>query len=208
MSLAGRLAGTCALVALPFAIAETQLVSGPDTTPFRRGQWALQFGGGLSFGSLGAVRFTSPRAAWVFDVRLDGGHGASSSRTTTGTGDTTLESFTSRASASVRAGRRVYAGRGAQVVSFAVLGVIGSFVHDAGGLEGSYTIERNGWSAGAFGEVGATYLVSPRLGLGATASASATYQRSTVKDSRGGSSRGWDYRLAAPGIALVATLYF
>lgn len=206
MSLVGRLAGTCALVALPLSTAQAQITS--DTTPFRRGQWGLQFGGGFGFGSLGAVRFTSPRAAWVFDLRLDGGHGANRYRTTTGTGDTTLESFTSHATASVRAGRRVYAGRGPQVVSFAGLGVIGSFAHDADGREGDYSIERNGWSAGAYGEVGATYLVSPRLGLGATASASATYQRSTVEDSRGGRSRGWEYRLAGPGIALVATLYF
>lgn len=46
-----------------------------ETTPFRRGQWAAQFSGGFSFGSLGFLKFSSPRRALVLDLRVSGSHG-------------------------------------------------------------------------------------------------------------------------------------
>ena len=53
-----------ALAAIPgFLIAQVP----PDSQPFHRGQWAMQFGGGSDLFSLGVLLFTSPRSAWLLD---------------------------------------------------------------------------------------------------------------------------------------------
>jgi hypothetical protein len=193
------------LLALSLSMAYAQTPSPADTTPFRSGQWALQFTAGSTFGSLGALRFTSPRKAWLLDLRVDGGH--SHNRVTTPTGPA-REAFTSWADVTLRVGPRYYAARGNRLVSFAGVGVVGGFTHDAGGEEGGPSAESNGWTAGAFGDLGATYLVLPRLGLGGTATLSAAYSRSTSRTSGGSRARHWDYRITGPALALVATLYF
>ena len=196
-------------LALSFSMAYVQSPSPADTIPFRRGQWALQFTAGSTFGSLGALRFASPRKAWLLDLRVDGGHSHDHVTIPTGpTTDTTLDRFDSWANATLRVGPRYYTARGTRLVSFAGVGVIGGFTHYADGEEGGSAWERNGWTAGVFGDLGATYLVSPRLGLGGTATLSAAYSRWTSRGSGGARSRRWNYRITGPALSLVATLYF
>ncbi len=50
------------------ALAAAQNLATPDTPPFHRGQWGMQFGGGFSIASLGVLRFTSSTRAWLIDA--------------------------------------------------------------------------------------------------------------------------------------------
>src|SRR5258705_3326299 len=140
----------------------------PDSLPFRRGQWAAQFGGGARFVTLGVLRFSSPRSAWVLDARVSGGHGHFEAIFTDSTGDTTITSFNSVASVTFRVGRRFLRTARGAVVTFYGLGVLGGFSHDASG-NGRSAQESHGWHAGAFGELGGTYLVTDTFGIGVTA---------------------------------------
>jgi hypothetical protein len=180
-----------------------------DTTPFRRGQWAAQFGGGFSLVTLGVLRFSSPRSAWVLDARVSGGHGHSESTFADSTGDTTFTSFNSNAGVTFRAGRRFLRTARQAVVTFFGFGVLGGFSHDASG-SGRSVGESNGWSAGAFGELGGMYLVDDNFGVGVTADAAVMYNRSISKFTNFPPSRRttWSYSASAPNIRFVVTLYF
>ncbi len=179
-----------------------------DISPFRRGQWALQFSGGSSFTGLGALRFTTSTAAWLFDARIDAGHGNSRITVTTASGDTTVESFNSLANVTLRIGRRAYASRGDRVLTFYTLGVSGGFSHNAGGQFGGPGGESNGWNAGVFAEFGGSYLLTPRFSLGGLGTLAVNYSRSATRSTSSYRSRDWSYRVSAPGLVFVATLYF
>ena len=196
------------LLAAPLALAAQESPI-PDSTPFRRGQWAAQFGGGASLLTLGVLRFSSPRSAWVLDARVSGGHGHSASTFADSTGDTTITSFNSNAGVTFRVGRRFLRTARRAVVTFFGVGVSGGFSHDAGG-SGRNVGESNGWSAGAFGELGGTYLVNDNFGVGVTTDAAVTYNRSTSKSTSPPSVRRttWSYSASAPNVRFVATLYF
>ncbi len=72
-----------ALLLLP-ALAFAQDSSSTNATPFRRGQWAAQFQAGISFGSLGFIKFRSPTHALVLDFRINGAHTEDLTRDSTG----------------------------------------------------------------------------------------------------------------------------
>jgi hypothetical protein len=167
------------LAGCPLAAA-AQDASATDTTPFHRRQWAAQFSGGVNLATLGALRFTSPTRAWLVDFTFTGGHAHSTDRLS----DTSVVlNFTSQANVALRLGRRFYQGRGRSVVSFQTLGVLGGFVHNCGGSQGSSPFSgsscNNGWTAGGFGELGAAYLITPRFSIGGAATVSFDYERAT-----------------------------
>jgi hypothetical protein len=184
-----------------------------DSTSFRRGQWAAQFGGGLSLATLGVLRFTSPRSAWVFDVQLSGGHSHSTVTAPTVNGDTTRESFASDARIALRVGRRFYrdARNGGPVAPFVGIGVLGGFTHSASG-DYSGGFESDGWTAGTFGELGGTYRVTDHLSLGAGAEVGITYGRSKARSvspfSPPSRASRWNYAVSAPNLRFIATLFF
>jgi len=68
--------------------------------------------------------------------------------------------------------------------------------------------QSNGWTAGAFGDIGGTYLVTSKFGIGALASASLSYQNGVTKASSGSRSRDWSIGGSALSASLIATLYF
>lgn len=180
-----------------------------DSTPFRRGQWAAQFGAGFNFSGLGALLFTSPTRAWLLDARLEAGHTNDRFTVSTATGDTTITDFNSSGSVIVRVGTRAYAPNGRQLVTFHTLGVSGGFLHGAGGRSSGGGSESNGWNAGVFGELGASYLFAPRLSIGGVAGVAFTYARAAGRSSSGNYRfRDWSYRFSTSGVAFVATLYF
>ena len=128
-----------------------------SNVPFRGGQWGAEFSASNDFQSLGMIRFLSPRRAIAFDAQLNNastsieGSDAETSNTTYG----------------LSAGYRMYR----HVTS----GVVG---HLTGGLRvsSSSTSVTNGAGAttdnntrgyGPFGEIGASYFVTPHLSLGA-----------------------------------------
>jgi len=174
------------------AAAAAQDSTRADTTPFHAGQWAALFSGGFSIASLGVLRFTAPTRAWLLDFGFSGGHSHNTSRVN----DTlVVDAFTSNADVNARVGRRFYQGRGKSVASFQTLGVPGAGFCD------------NGWNAGAFGELGGAYLITPRFSIGGTASVAFSYTRSAIRGS-GGSVKSWAYHSSVQGLSFAATVYF
>jgi len=56
--------------------------------------------------------------------------------------------------------------------------------------------------------VGGTYLLTPRFGIGALATAALSYDNTVGKSSSGAKSRTWSIGGSAVGASLVATLFF
>jgi len=180
----------------------------PDTIPFHRHQWAAQFSGGTSFASLGVLRFTSPARAWLLDFRFAGGH----SHDRAYSSDTLIsDGFASTANVEARIGRRFYQGRGKSVVSFQTIGLLGGYTHgctkvtQAAVSNGSCT---NGWTAGAFGDLGGAYLITRRFSIGGAATLAFSYQRSTARATGGEVFKRWGYSGSVQGLSFAATVYF
>lgn len=176
------------------------------STPFRRGQWATQFTVGSNFGSLGFLKFRSATRALVLDVQLGGLHAENSVKDSTGTSQFT--GVTSGAFTQLRFGWRRYGGGEPKIVTHYTFGLLAGFDHDAASGNG-VSSQLNSWSWGLFGDLGATYLVTPKLGLGAMASGSLAYSTSTTEvQPSGGKSHRWQIGGSAVSASLVATLFF
>jgi hypothetical protein len=96
-----------------------------------------------------------------------------------------------------------------RVVSHYTLGLLAGFDHSASRGPG-FTSQSNAWSAGIFGDLGATYLVTPKFGLGVLATVALAYSNrvSTTQLTTKRSVRDWTIGGEAVNAALVATLFF
>ena len=178
-----------------------------DSVPFHAHQWAAQFGGGTSFFSLGFLRFNTTSHAWLVDFHFTGGHShhySYANDTLTGQG------FTSLANVNTRVGRRFYQTHGRAVVSFQTLGLLGGFAHQCSeSTPPSFGACTNGWTAGAFGEIGAAYMVTRRFSIGGAGTLAFSYERSTTKAAgEGVIDREWSYEASIQGLSFAATVYF
>src|SRR5437762_4302937 len=195
-----------ALVLLPVTVFGQDSTAKGNATPFRKGQWAAQFQAGTAFGSLGFIKFRSPTRALVLDLRINGSHGETMVTDSSGTrfGDLHSTAFTQ-----VRFGSRRYSGDGtaAKVVSNHSFGALAGFEHDVAAGPSGWS-RTNNWTVGAFGDVGGTYLVTSRLGIGALATATLSYQNGITRSSFGNKYRNWSIGGSALSASLVATLYF
>ncbi len=195
-----------ALVLLPVSALAQDSTARHDATPFHKGQWAAQFQAGTAFGSLGFIKFRSPTRALVLDLRIIGSH---SEAMLTDSSGTRFSGLHSTASSQVRFGWRRYSGDGpaAKLVSHYSFGALTGFEHDVGaGPSGSSRTNR--WTIGAFGDVGGTYLVTSRLGIGALATATLSYENGISRSSFGTKLHDWLIGGSALSASLVATLYF
>lgn len=176
--------------------------------PFRRGQWAAQFSIGSGFSSLGFLKFRSPTRALVLDLRLSGAHRERSYEDSTGSYFLGLDSD---ALTQVRFGWRGYRGGAAKVVAHYTIGVLAGFDHNAATGLGS-SAQDNTWTGGVFGDLGATYLVTPQLGLGVLGSAALSYSNGTQRVEQQNStvtkSHHWQIGGSAVAASLVAALFF
>jgi hypothetical protein len=171
----GLLAVAAAIIATPLAAQQS------DSLTFRAGQWGAEFSA-ANFGGVGVLRFSTPRRAWLMDLqgRITR-QGASSDRIS----DADVSSDSE--SAQFRLGRRAYK----PVVSRVVR-------HVGGGLSAryvsidqtpasfsvapplSYTPMRREFAVGLFAEIGAQWMITPNLGLGAAWTADVHVGRSEV----------------------------
>ena len=178
------------------------------STPFRRGQWAAQFSLGSGFTSLGFLKFRSPTRALVFDLRLGGAHRERSFEDSTGSHFLGLDSD---AFTQLRFGWRGYRGGATKVVAHYTIGVLAGLDHNAGTGLGSST-QDNTWTGGVFGDLGATYLVTPQLGLGVLGSAALSYSSGThqveLQNGTITKSHHWQIGGSAVAASLVVTLFF
>src|SRR6266516_7897264 len=199
---------SAALVLLPVAAFGQDSTARGEATPFHKGQWAAQFQAGLAFGSLGFIKFRSPTHALVLDLRIVGAHREDLTRDSTGSNQ--FGCLASDASIQARFGWRRYAGDGntTKVVSHYSFGMLAGFGHSVSFIRQQGQSQVNGWMVGAFGDVGGTYLLTPKFGIGAAAGAALTYSNSVFKSSRSGRSRDWSIGGSALSASLIATLYF
>jgi len=192
---------------LPVAVFGQDSSVKSNATPFHKGQWAAQFQAGSVFNSLGFIKFRSPTRALVLDVGIGGAH--TEDLATDSSGANRFRALNSNAFIRVRFGWRRYRGdgAGAKVVSHYSLGVLAGFSHNASAFP-TRSQQSNGWMAGAFGDIGGTYLVTSKFGIGAMATASLSYQNIVSKESSGTRSRDWLLGGSALNASLIATLYF
>lgn len=193
------------ILAVPLSLSAQDSTARTGSTPFRRGQWAAQFAAGFDFSTVGFLKFRSPTRALLLDVRLGGGHSEML------TGDSTGSQFAglnSNAFTQLRFGWRRYRGGEPRIATHYTLGVLGGFDHSASSFSGS-SQQRNGWTAGLFGDLGATYLVTPHLGLGALAAASLSYSTFTTTQLPS-NTKGRIWSIGGSGVtgSIVATLFF
>src|SRR5205823_15052168 len=87
------------------------------------------------------------------------------------------------------------------------LGVLGGFHHACQAQKPAPGFCDNGWNAGAFGELGGAYLITPRFSIGGIASVAFSYTRSETRGSAG-SGKSWAYHGSVPGLSFAATVYF
>jgi hypothetical protein len=179
-----------------------------DSTPFRRGQWALQFGAGASLASVGALKFTTPTRAWLLDLQLTAGHSHSTTRFSS---DTVADEFFSHAQLTARVGRRFYEVRHREVAGYQTLGVLAGFTHLCSGTSGFQAgggFCANGWTAGAFGELGGAYLLTSHLSIGGGGAASFSYSRTWTRSSAQPKQTTWSYEFSFQGFSFTTTIYF
>jgi hypothetical protein len=138
----------------------------PDSALFHRGQWGVDFRIGGGFAGAGALHFTSPTHATLLD--LSGGYSHASN---------TADSLTFRAtngSTTLSLGSRAYHPLGPGLYRWTTLGLL--FLYDRqSATQDTVTQTSQGLGAGVFVNVGATWLVTPHLGLGAQWQVDLTY---------------------------------
>lgn len=178
--------------------------SGRDSLPARAGTYALEGGVGVNSSSVGVLRFLSPRSA--LGLTLTGG--ASHASGSTSTSRTTYSS----GSVGLSLGYRRYGRLRDRVGAYGTAGLTASYSRyrqsqTGTAQQGTYSSVMRDVSSGvgAFGELGAAYLVVRRLTINASAIAnvSLSHARSTnVQQAPDGSVYGNDSRTNGVGASL------
>jgi hypothetical protein len=176
-----------------------------DSLAFHRGQWAVQFGGGLNLFSLGALRFTGEKTAWLLD--FDVAATIVNGERTDNLGGGTADSKDHFAAASVRVGKRFYGSRRGKVFPFHSLALEGGYqdrkVEFAPGIRQVI----NQWYAGLYWEVGAAYRIAPALSVGGTGSISGGYVRRKSEDPNS-TFKGGGFYVNGPQVLFAVGIYF
>ena len=196
-----RVLALSVLTLLPGALL-AQDTTPPDSQPFHRGQWAMQFGGGANLFNLGALHFTSPTSALLLDVEflaiiVNGEHRDFSGTTPSEDKLTQLN---------LRLGRRSYRTPRGRIVSFHSLAVEGGYYGRL--LDYQFGRQRvRQWNAGLYWEVGAAYRATPSLSLGGNASVSGGYMYQRREDT-GSVTKGDGFYFQGVHAVFAVGIYF
>ena len=139
----------------------------PDSAGFHPRQWGVDFNIGNGFVGAGLIHFRSPTQAMV--LALSGNVSSSTNTGSVGGGGNV-----SRINLSL--GGRHYRPFAPRLYGYRTLGIEGSYSHAFMG--GSFGRTDNAVGGGVFGELGAGWLVTPHLALGAAWQLSADYVHS------------------------------
>ena len=204
-----------AAVACAALLAHATPAGAQDTTSttgaprFEAGQWAAEFGIANGVGGVGVMRFRSASSAWLLDghISLRSGRNEISGGAES---DVNHSSHVDQYMVDLRAGLRRYHPLRRSTTAFHTIGALGgvgrvSYVPSAS--PGTQQVFRN-WRAGLFGEVGASYFVTPNLSLGASTFVDAGYARTSTESPAGARSVSRDLFLSTGGTRLLGTLYF
>jgi len=175
-----------------------------DTTRFHRGQWGVQFGGGSSLFSLGLLRFTSARSAWLLDIASSAQFLSSTSTDKFGGGTSSADQQFVNLNA--RIGKRFYQAPRRKVVSFQTLAVEGGWRDQMVDISAG-NIRQTLWNVGLNGELGGAYMVTPSLSLGGTAIMSAGYFE-MKRNNPAAREKGHGYYLNGIEVLFALGLYF
>jgi hypothetical protein len=171
---------------------------------FRAGQWGVQFAGGLSLPSIGVMRFTGPRTAWLLDLNFSG-------RVMNGTrpdgGGGTADADERAVSFSADLGKRFYQDVRQQVRTHQSIGLTGGYLNQKTNAVTGPDIAFNQWFGGVFGELGGAYWVVPSLSVGATGSIAAGYLHEKRTDFFGTLERT-GFSVSGVELLFVVGLYF
>ena len=196
-----RLAAFIVCVGLTLATSlHAQSPSDSTATDFHPGQWGVQAIVANGVSEAGALRFATPSRAWVLDgsMSLD-------RQTSSGTQSTQGRSVVG---AALSVGSRWYH-TPARLVRFLGLGLTGAYSLENYGANSPKTTY---WSAGAYGEAGVVYMITPHIGLGSRAAL--TLVRTNMTTDLGAPFQGTlatrvvDYRLNFYPVQVLATIYF
>lgn len=190
---AGILVG---LLAAPLAAQEP--ATGGDSLPFRAGLRGAQFGIQNGAGSIGYIRFTSPSRAWVVDVA--GFIQRTKSESSSPFGGTDEQSWGGLVTTMV--GLRSHRALRANAVWFSGGGLRLGYSRESGGTS------QTGYNAGVYGELGASYHVSPRMSFGAQSGAGLGYGHNRVTFSGGNAQRSSSWSVATLPARLNVMVYF
>lgn len=185
-----------AIAAATFSSAAAAQV--PDSTPFHRGQWGVDFGIGAGFAAVGALHFSSPTHAMVLNLTSVFGHGSSAIG-----GPPAI--ITSNINAGGSVGTRAYHAMDARAYRWTTLGVSMAYNWQTTTLSG-VSQKLQGIGAGVFGNLGAAWLVTPHLGLGAQWQVTVSYTHTTRSGTGSGTSNAVSVGLGQ--VSLTGQLYF
>ncbi len=203
------LAAAALLLAAPLAAQP----AAPDTLPFHRGQWGIE--GTITGSSLGTglLRLLSRSTALAFNVTADA---SSNTMETPGFSDgsvTTSEQTVTRAAVSATLGVRRYRAIADRVAGFGAVGALASYANASSeDSRTSGTSRQRVWGVGAFADLGATLLATPRLGLSAVYGLSVLRNTNRFTPSQGGvvfsepRAHGWS--VGTGGVRLNASIFF
>jgi len=194
-----------ALVLLPTTLVAQDTLPLPDSPPFHRGQWAVQFGGGVNLFSLGVLRFTGPKSAWLLDV--DASAFIVNGKLTDNFGGGTTDAHDHFKSVNARVGRRFYGGGRGKVSPFHSLALEGGYAQREIEASPGVRTQITQWFAGGYWEVGAAYRLAPALSLGGTASISGGYVNRREEDPAS-TFTGKGFYFDGVQVLLVVGIYF
>lgn len=144
-------------LALAVALALPVALDAQLTTPFRAGQWGAEFEASDDFESIGLVRFFSASTALAFNVEFSSGSQEVDDS----------EAENSANAIGVSLGYRMYRPLVSNVAGHLTLGGLFQRISTSNTTAGGVETENTGRGYGAFGEIGASYFITPNVSLGA-----------------------------------------
>jgi hypothetical protein len=196
-----HLLSACLLAVAPPCVARAQeptaardTTARPAATLPTPATWGAELGIGAGQ-SATLLRFGSPRSALLLGVDA---FWVDVSEEFPSLGGTRRERYRV-ANITGRLGFRRYRATPAAVRPFTSLGLIAGYAEDPGGP---------GWTVGAFGEIGASYFVSPHVSLGAAGSLQATYVSARQDVGAGDDLRRRQFGIRATSVYLLGAVYF
>ncbi len=177
-----------------------------STTPeFHSGQWAVQFGGNLGLVSLGIMRFSGPRSAWLLNLDVTGQFLNGTVSNGGGSSDANDHSFILQAGV----GKRFYQSVHSKVRSFQSIGVVGGYMNQQVTFGVGLTSKSKQWFGGLQGQLGGAYWLTSNISLGGTASATASYtHRETAQPASASAFKQHGIAISGVNVALALGLYF
>ena len=169
---------------------------GDQALGFRAGQWGADFQVAGGFTGAGAIKFTSPTRAWLVDLGSQVVHASGTQPGIVGSISGTSVNL------SVKVGRRMYGTITHRVAPWTAVGVTASY-----GWLRSTTDTVTSFGAGVFGSLGATWLITPHLGVGAQWSLIFNYSHQSTSGSVG-TTKDNAINITLPNMALAGQLYF